>query len=129
MPQSYTIIKQGEDSVVSLQIFDRSGVAINLSAMPGIKAFIKVNDIEQPKRYSLTPATGEGELDVNGTVTNQVDIILERTETAAYPIGIMKAVVLVSKTDSTFSDGNKVSEYSGKIGAVQLGEGKSEVLP
>jgi len=129
MPNLYTILKQGEDSVASIQILDKSGVAVDLTAVPNIKAFIKVNGVEQSKRYALNPSTGVGTLTVNGTIDNQIDIVLEREETASYPEGIMRAIVLVSETDGTFGDGDKVTEYSANIGKVLIGEGKSEPLP
>jgi hypothetical protein len=121
--------KQGEDVIVSLQILDKTGVAINLSSVPTIKALVKVNDQVQSKRYSLIPATGLGKLEVDNSITNQINVFLERAETASFPEGPVKLVTLISFTDSEFDDGDRTEEFSGIVGKCLLGEGKNEPLP
>lgn len=119
--------KQGEDKKVSIGIV-KNGVAVNLTTAINIKAILKVNSAEQ-KKYALTAETGFGTLEVDGTITNQVNIFVQREETKGFPVGNITVILLISFVDTDFTDGERVEELKFNVGRVSLGEGIDETMP
>lgn len=119
--------KQGEDKKVSLNVV-KNGVAVDLTTAINIKAILKVNSVEQ-KKYALTAETGFGTLEVDGVVTNQVNIFIQREETKNFPIGNITVIMLISFVDTDFPDGERVEEIKFNVGRVSQGEGIDETMP
>ena len=119
--------KQGEDKKVSIGIV-KNGVAVDLTTAINIKAILKVNSAEQ-KKYALTAETGFGTLEVDGTITNQVNIFVQREETKGFPVGNITVILLISFVDTDFTDGERVEELKFNVGRVSLGEGIDETMP
>jgi len=118
--------QQGEDQKISVQVIE-AGAAVDISACTNIKAILKVNNIEQ-KKYAMIPETDHGTLLVDGAITNQANIFVERDESKNFPVGAITLILLCAFPDADFSDGVKVQEYKFSVGRVTIGEGLNEVI-
>lgn len=124
----YTI-KQGEDIVIEIPVLDESNAKVVLTTATKIRVAVLVKGLEVYKYMDTTLETaisGYGVLTKNGTITNQIDISLVRVQSQAFPIGELKATVLIEFPDATLT--NKRVEYTYEIGSITKGTLKSEDL-
>jgi len=118
--------KQGEDKLVSVQVI--KSPAVDLTTAINIKAVLK-NGTTVLKSYSLLPESGYGTLEVDGLLTNQVNIAVERADSQNFPVGPLKVVLLVEYIDVLFPDGGRTEEYTYIVGNIRTGEAKNEPMP
>lgn len=112
--------KQGEDIKITFEVKE-NGNNIDVSASPKIKCVLKSNSTIV-KKYSLTQETDYGKLEIDGTDNWKVNLFVERSESALFPIGLIKAYLTVAFVDAEFADGIRVKEYPFTVGMVQKGE-------
>lgn len=117
--------KQGEDIKIPLEVKD-NGVSVDVSASPKIKCVLKTNNGTLVKKYSLTAETDYGVLEVDATDNWTVNLFIERSESVAFPLGILKAYLSVAFVDAGFPDGIRVKEYPFTVGMVFKGETTEE---
>lgn len=103
--------RQGEDVKLLLQI-KKDGVTIDVSSAPKIKCHLMKPDNTLVWKYSLLEETDYGKLEVDSINNYQVNVLVERSESKNFPVGLLKAVVAVSFIDTDFPDGIRVQEYS-----------------
>lgn len=121
------IFKQGEDIVIPVSVI-KSGSPVDLSACANVKAILKVNNIEQ-KKYALVPETNYGTLTIDSVDTNKAKLVIERSESKDFPVGVISIILLAAFTDATFADSLRVEEYKFNVGRVLAGEAASEIIP
>lgn len=121
------IFKQGEDIVIPVSVI-KSGSPVDLSACANVKAILKVNNIEQ-KKYALVPETNYGTLTIDAVDTNKAKLVIERSESKDFPVGVISIILLAAFTDATFADSLRVEEYKFNVGRVLAGEAASEIIP
>lgn len=118
------VIKQGEDAVITLQVLDDNGQAIDLSGAYEVYAQLQVNNAPQQK--FTTDTTGKpdyGEITID---TTNMKILVKREKSRNYTKGILKAVVVVSMSDVDLGVKHIEAEYV--VGSVTDGYGKDETL-
>lgn len=120
-------LKQGEAKIISLRVI-KEGVAVDLSSCPNIKAIFSIDGVISNK-YALVDETDYGKLTVNTTTTNQVDIVVERSQSANFPPGLLKVVLLIAYPDAAFADGERPEEEVFlNVARIQLGISKEEEI-
>lgn len=126
MPTTIVNFKQGEDVKITVSVTETP--AINFSLATSIKAILKVNNIEQ-KRYSLNTITNYGDLAVNPTNNNEIDIFVERAESQNFPTGSVTIDLVAALPNITFPDGNQIREWNFNVGRCTVGAAKDETMP
>lgn len=121
-----TTFKQGEDKKISVNVIE-NGVPKDLSVCTNVKALLHVNNALQ-KRYAQIPETDHGTCAVDGAITNQVNIFVERDESKNFPVGAVSIILLCSFPNVEFPDGIEVREYSFQVGRVAPGLGLNEII-
>lgn len=117
--------KQGEDVKITIEVTETP--AISFATATSIKALLKVNGIEQ-KKYSLNTTTNYGILEVD-TVPSKINIFVDRTESATFPVGNVTIDIVAEVPNLDFPDGNQVREWNFNAGRVTVGSAKDEIMP
>lgn len=121
--------KQGEDLVVSIPVIDNNNIKIDLTPATKIRVALVIKGLVVKKYLNSTlepTIAGYGDLSINGVNNYQIDLLIVRDDSASFPLGEIKAEILVEFPDATLT--NKRAEYSYTIGEVLKGELKDEPL-
>jgi len=122
----YTL-QQGESRKVELVVLsddNQSPVDLTLATKVHVLLYVGVEKVAQ---YSDLGESGYGICEKDATVTNKVNVFLERSQTQLYPVGPLSAIVLVEFDDPDFIEG-KTDEYKVIVGTVRIGVGKDDVI-
>ncbi len=116
---------QGENVKLMLQVKD-NGANVDVSSAPKIKCVLKTNDGTIVKKYSNTAETDYGVLMVDSVNNYQINVFVEREESLLFPVGLLRATLIIAFIDVSFPNGERVKEYPFTIGWVYLGQAKDE---
>lgn len=121
------IIKQGEDVLLEVRLRRDDGTPVELSATSyplfvDIKAAIWVGT-QSLTELALNPTPPEDVLETHLTQTDTVLIPIRKNNSKNYPIGILRAVVVVVWDDARFNPGRH-EEFDIVVGKIVRGLGK-----
>jgi hypothetical protein len=122
-------LKQGEDIVLQIPVIDDSNSPVDVSAANKIRVSLSVNGTSVKSYLDSTKETaiaGYGDVTVNASLSNILDLNIIRDDSATFPIGTLTAYILVDFPDGTLT--NKRVEYSYAVGTVIKGSMKNESL-
>lgn len=117
-----TFIRQGESCLLKVRLHDDTGQPVDLNGadLLDARAQLFVNGVAQDPVFSLNPQAGEEVMESDVSESNFLLIALKREHSAAYPVGQLKAVVLVRTDDPRFPTGY-TQEYEAQVGKIVRG--------
>jgi len=122
-------IKQGEDLLIPVRLFDRMGQLVDLTAAIKIRAALYVRNLKSFSYLDSTKETtipGYGLATVNSTDNSTLDIYLTREQSKTFATGELRVRVLASYPDLPLED--RVEEYEQVLGVITVGYLKDEDL-
>lgn len=104
-------LKQGEDLIMEIPVFDASGVAVNLTTATDMVVTLTNAKVVQAK-YSLVVQAGYGTVSIKTGVGNEhiLEVQIKREESKAFAVGYTQSNVLIELPDVLLTD--KRSEYN-----------------
>jgi len=126
-------LKQGEDYIAEIIVIDEDNKKVDLLPATNLAVglFIRNQHIKSYIDETVnTPVSGYGHCEIySGSFSgsaSQINLFLERDDTALFPVGDVYANVLIEFDDSELA--KKRYEYSYVIGTIEKGYMKSEPL-
>lgn len=119
--------KQGEDKKISLEVLNTAGAQVDMSVALKIKANFRVGGTVQ-KIFSITPASNEGTMEVDGVNNYQLNLFVERIDSINFPTGVITIDVIATFTDAEFPDNDRAEEFNFSVGSVKEGKTTDIVL-
>ena len=119
------ILKQGDSLKVEQAILETP--AIDFTTATSLVCILFVGETEQ-KRYSLATKTNYGVLEVDNISTNQINLFIEREESALFTVGVLSGYLIAEFPNLDFPSSVENKSYTFNIGRVMAGKGLDEIL-
>jgi len=122
-------VKQGEDIVLDVVIYDENNNKVTLSTATKLRMSLTVRGIEAFKYAdkTLEPLLiTDGDLVINTLDATRVNVLITREQSKLFPLGELSGTILIETPDTVLT--NKRDEYTYILGTIVKGVMKNETL-
>lgn len=122
-------IKQGEDVVLTVMVYDKNNRKVDLTLTDKLRAALYVKGrlafkYSDPTRGTVIP--GYGEMSVNALDSSAVDILITREQSRTFDVGQLVAYIIAEYADLPLA--GRAEEYTATVGVIETGYLKDEDL-